>query len=122
MPWRDGTGPMGLGPMTGRGMGFCAVNIPGNMNTIPFRRVGFFGRGVGHGYRNWFYATGLTRWQRAMAGYPVARGFANMPFFGAPTPEQEVDMLKRQSEFYSNALSDIEKRLKELENEKAEVK
>jgi len=23
MPRRDGTGPMGLGPMTGRGLGFC---------------------------------------------------------------------------------------------------
>jgi len=25
MPRRDGTGPQGLGPMTGRGMGFCAA-------------------------------------------------------------------------------------------------
>jgi len=24
MPRGDGTGPMGLGPMTGRGAGFCA--------------------------------------------------------------------------------------------------
>ncbi|HON28026.1 MAG: DUF5320 domain-containing protein [Mesotoga sp.] len=24
MPWRDGTGPSGQGPMTGRGMGNCA--------------------------------------------------------------------------------------------------
>jgi hypothetical protein len=23
MPWRDGTGPLGRGPMTGRGSGFC---------------------------------------------------------------------------------------------------
>ncbi len=23
MPWRDGTGPLGRGPMTGRGGGFC---------------------------------------------------------------------------------------------------
>ena len=25
MPGFDGTGPMGLGPLTGRGMGYCAV-------------------------------------------------------------------------------------------------
>ncbi|MDQ1327817.1 MAG: hypothetical protein QG641_1100, partial [Candidatus Poribacteria bacterium] len=25
MPGFNGTGPMGLGPMTGRGMGYCAV-------------------------------------------------------------------------------------------------
>jgi hypothetical protein len=27
MPGFDGTGPMGLGPLTGRGMGFCAVKL-----------------------------------------------------------------------------------------------
>ncbi|MFC2062491.1 DUF5320 family protein [Chloroflexota bacterium] len=27
MPEYDGTGPMGMGPMTGGGMGFCAVPI-----------------------------------------------------------------------------------------------
>lgn len=26
MPGGDGTGPAGLGPMTGRGMGYCAGN------------------------------------------------------------------------------------------------
>ncbi|MCD6382905.1 MAG: DUF5320 domain-containing protein, partial [Thermoplasmata archaeon] len=24
MPWGDGTGPMGMGPMTGRGAGYCS--------------------------------------------------------------------------------------------------
>ncbi len=28
MPGFDGTGPMGQGPMTGRGMGYCAVPLP----------------------------------------------------------------------------------------------
>ena len=28
MPGFDGTGPLGLGPMTGRGMGFCVVRLP----------------------------------------------------------------------------------------------
>jgi len=28
MPGFDGTGPMGLGPLTGRGMGYCAVQLP----------------------------------------------------------------------------------------------
>ena len=27
MPRRDGTGPMGRGPMTGRGMGFCIKEV-----------------------------------------------------------------------------------------------
>ena len=29
MPGRDGTGPMGAGTMTGRGMGLCAGDVPG---------------------------------------------------------------------------------------------
>ena len=28
MPRFDGTGPRGLGPMTGRGEGYCALTIP----------------------------------------------------------------------------------------------
>ncbi|MFW6102913.1 MAG: DUF5320 domain-containing protein, partial [Chloroflexota bacterium] len=24
MPWGDGTGPAGMGPMTGRGLGYCS--------------------------------------------------------------------------------------------------
>jgi len=29
MPGFDGTGPRGMGPLTGRGMGFCAVPYSG---------------------------------------------------------------------------------------------
>jgi hypothetical protein len=28
MPGFDGTGPLGLGPMTGRGMGYCVMPLP----------------------------------------------------------------------------------------------
>lgn len=27
MPGRDGTGPVGMGPMTGRGMGYCGHHV-----------------------------------------------------------------------------------------------
>ena len=27
MPRKDGTGPAGMGPMTGRGFGFCKTNL-----------------------------------------------------------------------------------------------
>ena len=42
MPRRDGTGPMGQGSMTGRGMGLCGGG---------FRRGMGFGRGQGQGRR-----------------------------------------------------------------------
>ena len=47
MPGGDRTGPMGMGPMTGRGAGFCAgAGVPGFIS-----RMGgaFLGRGRGGG-------------------------------------------------------------------------
>ena len=84
MPRGDGTGPWGAGPMTGRGVGHCAgYEQPGFANPGPgFAGVGRGpggGRG-GRGFRNRFYATGLTGWQRAERGMqawgvaPVATG------------------------------------------------
>jgi len=48
MPLGDGTGPAGMGPMTGRAAGYCAgYGVPGYMNPIPGRlgygRVAFGG-------------------------------------------------------------------------------
>ena len=65
MPRGDGTGPAGMGPMTGRAAGYCAgYTVPGYANPAGgrFPRAGRFfagGRG-GRGYRNWYWATGLT--------------------------------------------------------------
>lgn len=48
MPFGDGTGPRGLGPMTGRGAGYCAGFVaPGFANPIP--RGGRFGMGFNQG-------------------------------------------------------------------------
>ncbi len=50
MPRGDGTGPTGLGPMTGRAAGYCAgYPVPGYMNPIPGRASfrGYFGVGRG---------------------------------------------------------------------------
>ncbi|MFA5688116.1 MAG: DUF5320 domain-containing protein [Kiritimatiellales bacterium] len=50
MPRGDRTGPAGAGPMSGRGMGYCAeLNQPG------FVTGGGFGRGMGRGFcSRWF--------------------------------------------------------------------
>lgn len=47
MPRGDGTGPMGMGPMTGRGAGFC------NGTRKMFRVFGFQGRRRG-GYPGYY--------------------------------------------------------------------
>ena len=72
MPAGNGTGPAGLGPMTGRAAGFCAgFQVPGYMNPVV-GRVGFFGVGapaVGP------YSAGLYGYG---AGYAVPyAGFGN---------------------------------------------
>ncbi len=46
MPNFDKTGPQGKGPMTGRGLGYCAGHNPGDEDNRPS-----FGRGYGRGRR-----------------------------------------------------------------------
>ena len=51
MPGGDGTGPGGMGPMTGRAAGYCAgYSAPGYMNPIAGRGYGGWGRGGGGRY------------------------------------------------------------------------
>lgn len=100
MPRGDGTGPAGMGPMTGRAAGLCAgYPVPGYMNPAVGR--GFWGwgrgRGGGRGRRNWFRATGVPR--SAMT----------------PAPQQELEALKQQASYFQDALKDIQERIDELQ-------
>jgi hypothetical protein len=123
MPFGDGTGPAGMGPMTGRAAGFCAgYGMPGYMNTFGGRGFWGRGRGGGRGRRHWFWATGLPGWARAGYGYP-AGPWVGQPYAAYPpqpmTADQEVDALKNQSEYFKNALEEITKRIEELETQRA---
>ncbi len=113
MPRGDGTGPAGFGSMTGRAAGYCAgYPVAGFMNRFF---GGGFGRGGGRGWRNRFYATGLTGWQRGAlgGGTPYATDYAP-PFPSAVTKEQQVDALKSQAEYLESELQTIRKRIEEL--------
>ena len=121
MPGFDGTGPMGQGPMTGGGRGYCAVPLSGNRPMYPGQR--FFGRGGGRGRRNWYYATGLTGWQRASMGIPAFGGWVNpyfYPYGAGVTPKQEADILRNQAEILEKELEDIRSRIETLEKTQAE--
>ena len=127
MPGGDGTGPAGLGPMTGRAAGFCAgYPVPGYMNPIPGRGFWGWGRGGGRGWRHWYYATGLPGWARAGYGYPTwGPAVPFYPFYAGPAaptmaPEQELTSLKQQAEYFQEALDEINKRIEELEKAKQE--
>ncbi len=65
-----------------------------------------------------FHATGLTGWQRAAAGRPMADGVP--PYAAAPNSGQQLEALKGQAEYFEGALGNLRKRIEELEAEKAE--
>ena len=106
MPRGDGTGPMGMGSMTGRGAGYCAGAVQ------PGYGMAGFGRGQGVGRR---CATG---W-----GMGLGRGFRRGPGFGGtmtsltqpPQPETEKQLLKNQANTLQAELKQIQKRLAALD-------
>lgn len=52
MSYRDGTGPMGLGPLTGRGFGYCGTGAGSGCGfRIGMGWIRGFGRGMGYGWR-----------------------------------------------------------------------
>ncbi len=108
MPRGNGTGPMGLGAMTGRGAGYCTgYAMPGYANPVLGRGLGsgFGFGGGGHGRRNMFYATGRPGWLRF--GWPGST---------APmSPENEAAALKAQAEALQEQAEAINKRIAEIE-------
>ncbi len=112
MPRGDRTGPMGMGPRTGRGAGYCVgAGVPGYANPVSGRGFGFgagSGRGFGGGGRGWrhrFYATGLPGWMR-YGGYETPD-----PNF---IPVREDEILKNRADFLQSELNTIHKRLDEI--------
>jgi hypothetical protein len=98
MPGGDRTGPLGQGPGTGRGLGYCrGYDRPAFGNSASrFRgRYDFVRRGAGRGWRNRFYASGV-------------------PGRVSLTPEQETADLKAQAEWLKDQLDAIQKRIEEL--------
>ncbi len=111
MPRGDGTGPRGVGPMTGRAAGYCAgYPVPGYMNPYGGRaglRFGY-GRGFGRGYGRGFwsaYPYSLTPPPTAYAG-----GFYQQPV----EPKQEMEMLAEEAKALEKQLEAINKRVSEL--------
>jgi len=133
MPFGDGTGPMGYGPMTGRGAGYCAgFNAPGFMNPWPrggrgFGR-GFRGRGFGRGFgwRRWGFAPVAPAqpvWQPMpapvyAAPYPTQPTYPQQPqptkVEEIQTLEEEAKAIEQEQKTLQEELSKIKKRIEEL--------
>ncbi len=118
MPRGDGTGPAGMGPMTGRGAGYCAgYDAPGYMNPYGGRpgQAAFGGFGRGRGYRRSYYATGLPFWMRQNPQPPAPAGYQR-----PEEPEQEVEQLKQHADALQKQLDQIQARMDELAQPKKE--
>lgn len=129
MPGGDRTGPMGMGPMTGRGAGYCA----GFASAGVANRAGgggFWGRGCGvggrggrggggRGRRNMFYATGLPGWARTGAGAGAGTGETAPPAAGprAMSRQEELEQLKQQAQQAASVLEQIQQRIDALAGE-----
>ena len=102
MPGGDGTGPFGMGPMTGRGMGYCAgYSVPGYAN-YGFGR----GLGCGRGFRRMFSRAGMMGWAHYGA-YPY--GF--QPYSGQVTAADEREVLQNQAAFLEKQLNQVREQL-----------
>lgn len=103
MPRRDGTGPMGRGPLTGRQMGYCGTGR--GYNTARYgRRMGLglgFGRGLARGARRYAYYDDY-----------------DMPVNYNMTPENEKSILQNEKTILESQLKEIKERLDGLNEEK----
>lgn len=101
MPLRDGTGPLGQGPLTGRGLGPCSGDpVP----FIPGRGLGLGrGRGLGRGFgRGLGFGAG---WGARFAGYGAV----------APEAVDEKSLLQERLNVLESALAAVRRRLGDLE-------
>ena len=89
MPGFDGTGPAGMGPLTGGGRGFCS---------------------------SWGIRSGAGIYGPAAYRPHPSAYYAASPFSSQMTREQEIEFLKRQAASMKRQLDDIENRIKELES------
>jgi len=114
MPRGDGTGPAGMGPMTGRAAGYCAgYNVPGFMNPYGGRMGGGFGWGRGRWWGTAYPAAGGRYWAPPYGAYPYA------PTYSA---EQEKEALQNQVKFFEDQLTALKERIGELEGESSKEK
>jgi len=110
MPGGDRTGPMGMGPRTGRGLGHCTGSA-----TPGYAVGGGRGRGMGWG-------GGRGRgWRRGGGGggFGFHGGWGPGYYAGGPvqgmTPGEELSSLRGQAEALGGELKAIQDRISALE-------
>ncbi len=97
MPGFNGSGPLGQGPMTGRGLGRCTGAVP--PGAVP---PGGFGLGMGRGFRG---GRGWGPGPWAMGGYYPQ---------GAMDPADEKTIIENQIKGLQEQLDILNKKLEEM--------
>jgi ribosomal protein L15 len=117
MPGGDRTGPRGLGPKTGRSLGYCSgYDSPGYANP-SFGRG--FGRGWGRGFGRGLRGRGRGFWWR---GYRDPYYQPQTPFGVNPQPnkDEEKAYLEDIIESLEEEIKMAKERLQKLSKEKKE--
>lgn len=107
MSGRDGTGPIGQGSLTGRGLGPCSVRSDRALGVGFFRGIGgIFGRKGGYCFRNSYYTPrkGLNFWGETEK----------------LEPENERSFLEEESHLLESRIDYIKKRLAEISKKKSD--
>ncbi len=120
MPRGDRTGPEGLGPRTGRSLGFCTGSSTPGFTKGPGRGLARGrGRGMGRGLARGFRGGRGRRYfqprqviKQAREEYPPKQ-----TYFRSNSKEDEIEYLKDYAVSLKQELEDIESRIDELTNE-----
>ena len=92
MPGFDGTGPGGMGPLTGGGRGFCGVRRGA---VVPHTAYGF----------------------RYGSPYAYPAGYNYAPYSPQMSKDQELGLLKSEADLLKRELEAIEGRITQLSSE-----
>lgn len=115
MPRGDGTGPAGMGPMTGRAAGYCAgYAAPGFTNPRGGRGLGLargrggWGRGIawGRGGR-WGIDPGLL----------APPDYGPVPLWQGTSAGEELAMLRDEADWLKEQMDAVNQRIQELQED-----
>jgi hypothetical protein len=110
MPGFNGTGPRGMGPMTGGGRGFCSPWGIGRAYGVG--RSGAF-RGLGGGFRAGFAGRGMGAYRGNMPPW----GAYTSPTYETSSPSaSDLSGLKEQARMMEQQLNEIRQRIRDVES------
>ena len=121
MPDSDGTGPIGAGPRTGGGFGYCPPSAAG-----AYPGGGYPNYGVGRGVYPRGGGRGRARGGGRGRGRGLGYGYPAYPAAGpayppppawSPPPDGELDFLRSREQGLREELDSIRSRIGELEKD-----